>query len=184
MTHNVQITLTRSPLTSNRHDHTAASAPSSAHEEQLVQGRIKSDARILLVVGSRLARLYTTTHPGSTPVIIKHSDQSGRPVNARTADDSSFARLLADNAAFVQAMIAAIRRVQAPSTILVFVDTLTGNQITTQLLAELRSHHPELHSRILGCPGVELQHLSENQVLAAAREFYAANKTLNSRRQT
>ncbi len=42
-----------------------------------------------------------------------------------------------------------------------------------QLLAELKRRHRQIAERIVGHIVVNDQHLSENQLLAKAREFYA-----------
>ena len=42
-----------------------------------------------------------------------------------------------------------------------------------QLLLELQHHHPDVAKHIIGSVVVNEQHLSEDQLLAKAREFYA-----------
>jgi hypothetical protein len=42
-----------------------------------------------------------------------------------------------------------------------------------QFIAWLKLHHPEPASRIIGSLVVDEHHLTENQLLATAREFYA-----------
>jgi hypothetical protein len=41
------------------------------------------------------------------------------------------------------------------------------------LLAELKNNHSDLAGRVVGSMVVNEQHLTENQLLAKAREFYA-----------
>jgi hypothetical protein len=45
-----------------------------------------------------------------------------------------------------------------------------------QLLAELKRHHPDISERVVGSVVVDAQHLTEDQLLAKARDFYAAGK--------
>jgi len=42
------------------------------------------------------------------------------------------------------------------------------------LVAELKAHHPELAARVAGTVVVNEQHMSDDQLLAEARAFYAA----------
>jgi hypothetical protein len=42
-----------------------------------------------------------------------------------------------------------------------------------RLLAELRRHHADLARRVVGSIVVDETHLTEDQLLAASREFYA-----------
>src|SRR4051794_28715065 len=46
-----------------------------------------------------------------------------------------------------------------------------------QLLAELRRHHRDLADRVVGSVVVDAKHLMEDQLLAAARDFYAKAAT-------
>ncbi len=43
-----------------------------------------------------------------------------------------------------------------------------------QLLLELKEHHKDLARHIVGSIAVDAHHLTENQLLAQAREFFAA----------
>ena len=44
----------------------------------------------------------------------------------------------------------------------------------TQLLAEIRQRHADLAGRVVGSIVVDEHHLTDGQLLAKAREFYAA----------
>ena len=46
-----------------------------------------------------------------------------------------------------------------------------------QLLAELKHNHIDLAERVVGSVVVDEQHLTENQLLAKAREFYENQST-------
>jgi hypothetical protein len=50
-----------------------------------------------------------------------------------------------------------------------------------QLLAALRRNHPDLADRVVGSIVVDEHHLTEDQLLATAREFYADRITDESR---
>jgi hypothetical protein len=42
-----------------------------------------------------------------------------------------------------------------------------------QLLAELQRHYPELAKRVVGTVPIDEKHVTEPELLARAREFYA-----------
>lgn len=46
-----------------------------------------------------------------------------------------------------------------------------------QFIAWLKSHHTALAKRIIGSLAVDEHHLTEDQLLAKAREFYARPRT-------
>jgi hypothetical protein len=43
-----------------------------------------------------------------------------------------------------------------------------------QLLLDLKEHHPDLAGRVVGSVAVDEHHLTENQLLAKARELFVA----------
>jgi hypothetical protein len=51
-----------------------------------------------------------------------------------------------------------------------------------QLLAALKHDHPDLAKRMVGSLVVDAQHLSEDQLLAKARDFYAGAASLPDQR--
>ena len=56
--------------------------------------------------------------------------------------------------------------------ILLFGHGTGASSAMEQLLAELKQHHSDLAKRVVGSVVVDDQHLTENQLLAKAREFY------------
>jgi hypothetical protein len=48
-----------------------------------------------------------------------------------------------------------------------------------QFITWLKTHHPEMASRIIGSLAVDEQHLTKDQILAKAREFYANSEYLH-----
>ncbi|MEH1793027.1 MAG: hypothetical protein V7L17_10175 [Nostoc sp.] len=44
------------------------------------------------------------------------------------------------------------------------------------LLADLKEHHPDIQERVVGTVVVNEQHMSEDQLLAQARTFYATTE--------
>jgi hypothetical protein len=59
--------------------------------------------------------------------------------------------------------------------ILLFGSGTGASSAMDQLLAELDRHHKQVRSRVIGSVVVDEQHLTEDQLLAKAREIYATN---------
>ena len=59
--------------------------------------------------------------------------------------------------------------------ILIFGSTTVESSAMDYLLAELKKHHPDIAGRVIGAIVVNEQHMTEDQLLAQARAFYAAN---------
>jgi hypothetical protein len=62
---------------------------------------------------------------------------------------------------------------QGAEAILLFGHGTGASSAMNQLLAELQQHHADLAKRVIGAIVVDTEHLSENQLLAKARECYA-----------
>jgi hypothetical protein len=66
------------------------------------------------------------------------------------------------------------KALHAPGQILVFGTGTGTSSEMEQFIAWSKLHHPELAKRIIGGLTVDEHHLSENQLLAKAREFYTS----------
>jgi hypothetical protein len=61
-----------------------------------------------------------------------------------------------------------------PGRVLVFGTGTGTSSEMDQFVAWAKLHHPDLAKRIIGALTVDEHHLSENQLLAKAREFYTS----------
>ena len=65
------------------------------------------------------------------------------------------------------------KALQAAGQILIFGTGTGSSNEMDQFITWLKTHHPEMASRIIGSLAVDEQHLTKDQILAKAREFYA-----------
>ena len=49
-----------------------------------------------------------------------------------------------------------------------------------QLMLDLTTNHPDLADRVIGAVTINEQHMTEDQLLAEAREFYIASELQNA----
>jgi hypothetical protein len=68
------------------------------------------------------------------------------------------------------------RVLQAPGQILIFGTGTGTSSEMEQFMAWVKLHHPALAKRIIGWLVVDEHHLSPDQLLAKAREFYASTR--------
>jgi len=66
---------------------------------------------------------------------------------------------------------------QAPGPILVFGTGTGTSSEMAQFIAWLNIHHKELARRVVGAVVVDEHHLTADELLAKAREFYASPQT-------
>ncbi|WP_335063978.1 hypothetical protein [Nostoc sp.] len=66
--------------------------------------------------------------------------------------------------------------VSGTKKILIFGSSTGSSSAMDYLLADLKEHHPDIQERVVGTVVVNEQHMSEDQLLAQARTFYATTE--------
>jgi hypothetical protein len=126
------------------------------------------EAHWLLLIDHHEARIFRSEIHGSLPRKILPVEYSQ---HTRDSRDVSRGKEKPDVTIFFKPVAEALR---AAARILVFgTGTGTSNEMN-QFTAWLNQHHPELAGRIVGSVVVNEQHLTDDQLLAKARQFYAA----------
>jgi hypothetical protein len=132
-------------------------------------------AHLLVVINHREARVYQAELHGTVPQRIAPFDpggDSGRHLHY-VQDDSNGQRK-PERKSFYEAVA---KTLQGAEQVLVFGSGTGASSAMEQLLLELKRHHPNVAKHIIGSVVVNEQHLSEDQLLAKAREFYATEGT-------
>ena len=129
-----------------------------------------NESRWLVVIDHQEARIFHSELPGSAPGrILSHApDRYFR--HAPHSKDFSRGREKPDPNSFCAPVAQAL---SDAGKILIFgCGTGAGSEME-QFIAWLKQHHPDLAGRIIGSLIVDQHHLTEAQLLAKAREFYA-----------
>ncbi len=143
-------------------------APAAAHESGALE------ANWLLVINHREARIFRPELSGSAPQrIVPHEPEVDIGPEPHAKD---FARRQkkTDPSGFFGPIAKAL---EATGRILVFGGGTGMASEMDQFVAWLKTHRPELAQRIVGTLVVDEHHLSDAQLLAKAREFYAKART-------
>jgi hypothetical protein len=124
---------------------------------------------LLVVIDQREARLYRAELFGSMPqrIIPFHPQGNGRHLRY-VHDDSNGQWQLARNG-FYEAVA---RSLKGAGQILLFGTGIGAHSSVKQLLAELHRHDAEVARHVAGSLAVDERHLTEDQLLAKARELY------------
>ena len=125
---------------------------------------------LLVVIDHRLARIYKAELHGSVPERIIPYDPDGFGRHLHYVQDQSNGQRKPERKSFYEAVA---KTLHGAEKILVFGSGTGASSAMDQLLAELRRHHKQLANRVVGSIILDEQHLSEDQLLAKAREFYA-----------
>lgn len=137
-------------------------------------GSRPADTDFLVVLDHREARVYRTELSGSVPQRIVPYDPDGLGRHLHHVEDDATGQRRPEPEAFYEAVARTLARAQR---ILVFGSGTGASSAMEQLLARLKRHHPDVAARVAGAFVVDEQHLTEDQLLARAREFYAGRAT-------
>lgn len=125
---------------------------------------------LLVVVDHRQARIFKTELHGAVPqrVIPHDPDGSGRYLHSVTNDANGQRK--PEQRSYYDAIAKALHGADA---VLVFGGGTGASSAMEQLIAELQQHHKDLAARVVGSVVVNDHHMTEDQLLAKARDFYA-----------
>ena len=121
------------------------------------------------MIDHRQARVYRTELRGSVPQRITPYDAHGAGRHLHYVEDDSNGQRKPERRSFYEAVAAALAGAEQ---VLVFGAATGASSAMDQLVAELVRRHADLAKRVVGSVVVDAAHLTEDQLLAAAREFY------------
>ena len=124
---------------------------------------------LLVVIDHREARIYRAELHGTVPQRIAPFDPHGFGRNLHYVQDDSNGQRKPERKSFYEAIAATLRHA---TQILLFGSGTGAASAMEQLLADLRKNHPDVAQRVVGSIALDAQHLTEDQLLAQAREFF------------
>jgi hypothetical protein len=125
---------------------------------------------LLVVIDHREARIYSTEMHGTVPRRISPYDPFGFGRDLHYNQDDSNGQRKPEQKRFYEAISKTLHGAEQ----IVLFGTGTGSSSAMEhLLAELKKNHPDLAKRIIGSATVDEHHLTEDQLLAKARELFA-----------
>jgi hypothetical protein len=124
----------------------------------------------LVVINHREARVYQTEMRGAVPERIVPYDPDGLHQHIHyVEDESNKGKRLPELKSFYEAVAHSL---VAAEQILIFGSSTGTSSAMEQLLADLQKHHSNLAKRVIGTMKIDEKHLTDDQLLAKAREFY------------
>jgi hypothetical protein len=134
---------------------------------------------LLVVIDHRLARIFKAELHGSVPQRITPYDPGGFGRQLHYVQDDSNGQRKPEVKSFYEAVA---KTLKGAEKILLFGSGTGASSAMEQLFAVLKRHHKELAHRVIGLMVVDEPHLSEDQLLAKARDVYAkANELVGTR---
>jgi hypothetical protein len=131
---------------------------------------VADGTHLLVVIDHREARIYRTELHGSVPQRITPYDPHGFGRYLHYVQDDSNGQRKPERKSFYEAVA---KTLQGAEKVLLFGTATGASSAMEQLFADLNRWHPQLAERIVARVAVDEHHLTENQLLAKARDFYA-----------
>ncbi len=125
---------------------------------------------LLVVIDHREARIFSAELHGSVPKRITPYDPFGFGRDLRYNQDDSNGQRKPEQKSFYEAVA---KTLQGAQKILMFGTGTGASSAMDQLLLDLKHNHHELAERVIGAVAVDEHHLTEDQLLAKAREMFA-----------
>lgn len=132
---------------------------------------VKVGTHLLVVIDHREARIYSTELHGSVPKRITPYDPFGYGRALHYKQDDSNGQRKPERKSFYEAVAKTLRGAEQ---ILLFGTGTGASSAMEQLLLDLKKNHHDLADRVIGSITVDEHHLTEDQLLAKARERFVA----------
>jgi hypothetical protein len=130
---------------------------------------VNGGVHLLVVIDHREARIYRAELHRSVPQRVVPFDPHGFGRHLHNVEDHGNGQRKPERKSFYESVAKTLHDAQE---VLVFGSGTGASSAMDQLLAALKHDHPDLAKRVVGSLVVDAQHLSEDQLLAKAREFY------------
>ena len=144
------------------------------------EAAVAEGVHLLVVIDHRLARVYKTELHGSVPEQIVPYDAAGSGRHLHRVEDGQDGHRKPEVKSFYAAVAKTLGRAEK---ILLFGSGTGASSAMAHLLAELERHHRDVRRRVIGSIVVDERHLTEDQLLARAREVYATAAVAAARAQ-
>jgi len=131
---------------------------------------IENETPWLLVIDHHEARIFRSEMDGPTPQRILPYQPENYFRHAHNSKTTSRGQEKPDPNTFFEPVAKVL---QAVGPILVFGTGTGTSSEMEQFIAWLKHHHPEVAKRVIGSLVVDEHHLTEGQLLAKAKDFYA-----------
>ena len=126
---------------------------------------------LLVVIDHREARIYSTQLHRSVPQSVTPYDPFGFGRDLHYKQDESNGHRKPERKSFYDAVA---KTLHGATQILMFGAGTGASSAMEQLLANLKHHHRDLAGRVIGSFAVDEHHLTEDQLLAKARELFVS----------
>jgi hypothetical protein len=127
--------------------------------------------QFLVVIDHLEAKVYSSDDRDAVARKFVPLDPQGHGRHLHSANEWTDGKRPPERKAFYESVAKAL---QHAKQILLFGSGTGRSNAMEQLLADLQAHHADIARKVVGSVIVDAHHTTENELLAKAREFYAA----------
>jgi hypothetical protein len=131
---------------------------------------VADGVHLLVVVDHRHARVYRAELHGSVPQSVTPYDPGGFGRHLHNVQDDGDGQRKPERKSFYESIAKTLMNAER---VLLFGSGTGASSAMDQLFAVLKRDHPDVAKRVVGSVVMDAQHLTEHQLLARARDFYA-----------
>jgi len=141
-------------------------------QDSQVSGEKESGQNILVVIDHKEAKIYRTEMKGTVPELVTPNDPDGHDRHVHSAHNYRDQNGTLNHDAYFSDVA---KRLAGAEKIVVF-GSGTGSSSTMDLFASwLKEHRKDVSEKVMGLVIIDQGHMTESQLLARARDFYAVN---------
>ena len=125
---------------------------------------------LLVVIDHREARIFSAEMRDAVPHQIQPYDPFGYGRDLRNNENTGDGQRKPEQKSYYEAVA---KTLKGAEKILLFGTGTGESSAMNHLLADLKKHHHEIAAKVVGSVTVDEHHLTDDQLLAKAREFFA-----------
>jgi hypothetical protein len=125
---------------------------------------------ILVVIDHQEAKIYRTESIGSSAERIIPYDPHGYGRHLHSAHEWTDGKRIPERKGFYEAIAKTLR---VADEIIIFGSGEGRSSAMEQLLTDLKAHHSDVAAKVVGTVVIDANHVTDNQLLARARELFA-----------
>jgi hypothetical protein len=132
---------------------------------------IEPGVLLLVVIDHHEAKIYRTELHGTVPQRLVPYDPHGFRQHLHSDNEMTDGKRAPERKSFYEGIAATLRGAEQ---ILIFGGGTGESSAMEQLLADLKKNHSDVAKHIVGSIAIDEHHQTESQLLAKARDFFAA----------
>ncbi|QEL16811.1 hypothetical protein [Limnoglobus roseus] len=125
---------------------------------------------LLVVIDHQEAKVYRTLLHGTVPEHLAPYDPHGYGRHLRSRNEETDGKRRPERKSYYEAVAATLR---GADRIVLFGSGTGASSALDELVTDLRENHRDVAERVIGTAAVDAHHLTDDQLLARAREFFA-----------